>query len=69
MNIPQSYKEWLHCITVVGQQKLNLSYIEAQIKNLNSLDNEMTKQFIELYGDQQRIKTIAWFEQSKSALK
>ncbi len=62
--IPQTYEEWHHCITVICQQKLTLPYIEARIKSLNSPNDSMTQKFIELYGDQQRLKTLQWFKQA-----
>ena len=62
--IPQTYEEWLHCITVIGQQKLSPTYIEKRIKSLNSLDDASTRQFVQLYGEEQRKKTIQWFERA-----
>ncbi|WP_265339978.1 hypothetical protein [Photobacterium angustum] len=34
--IPQTYQEWHHCITVICQQPLTLSYVEERITALNS---------------------------------
>ena len=69
MNIPQNYQEWFHFITVMCQQELTEPYIEKRLKDLNSPNEYMTQQFIQLYGEQQRINTIEWFEQAKSTLK
>ncbi len=67
--IPQSYEEWHHYITVVGQQKLTKPYIDTRIKSLNSLEDPSTQQFVQLYGEQQRINTLAWFERAKNELR
>ena len=69
MNIPQNYEEWRHCITVICQQELTLPYIEMRIEKLNTPKDHMTQQFVKLYGDSQRIKTLEWFEQAQNALK
>ncbi|MGH1540242.1 MAG: hypothetical protein ACRBHB_07455 [Arenicella sp.] len=69
MIIPTTYDEWYHCITVICQQELNSLYIEERIKALNSSSDYMTQKFIQLYGEQQRIKTLTWFEQAKNKLK
>ncbi|MFD2177178.1 hypothetical protein [Veronia pacifica] len=66
--IPASYEEWRHCITVICGEELTLPYIEARIEALNSPKDYMTKKFVELYGDEQRHQTIAWFKQAKSEL-
>ncbi|EAS64875.1 hypothetical protein C0W92_19245 [Photobacterium angustum] len=67
--IPQTYQEWHHCITVICQQPLTLSYVEERITALNSSKDYMTKKFVQLYGESQRQKTLQWFEQAKNELK
>ncbi len=69
MNIPQTYEEWHHCITVICKEELTLPYINTRIKSLNSPNNHMTQQFVKLYGEHQRLKSIEWFEQAKNTLK
>ena len=66
--IPGSYEEWRHCITVICGEELSLSYIETRINALNSSKDYMTKKFVDLYGEQQRLKTLEWFEQAKRQL-
>ncbi|WP_019605983.1 hypothetical protein [Teredinibacter turnerae] len=66
--IPTTYEEWHHCITVICQQEMTLPYIEKRIKALNSPSDYMTQQFVTLYGEPQRLKTLQWFEQAKNAL-
>lgn len=66
--IPKSYESWRHCITVICQQELNLPYIEMRIQALNTPSDHMTQRFVQLYGEQQRIMTLEWFEKAKNAL-
>ena len=66
--IPKSYEEWHHCVTVICQQELTLPYIERRIKALSSTSDYMTKRFVQLYGEQQHIKTIEWFEKAQTEL-
>jgi hypothetical protein len=63
--IPQNYDEWHHYITVVGKQTLTLPYIEKRIEALGSSEDPTTARFVQLYGEQQRLNTINWFEQAK----
>lgn len=67
-HIPQTYEEWRHCITVICQQPFSKPYIEERIKALNSPTDHMTKKFVQLYGEAQRLKTIEWFERAKLEL-
>ena len=66
--IPSTYEEWRHCITVICQQPLTLAYVESRIKALNMPNDHMTDKYVQLYGEQQRIKTLQWFEQAKKEL-
>lgn len=66
--IPENYEQWHHCITIVCQQPLTPGYIDGRIKALNNQHDHMTKKFVELYGEQQRLKTLQWFSEAKSKI-
>lgn len=66
--VPQSYEEWRHCITVICRQSITRPYIEQRIAALNSANDHMTETFVKLYGEQQRRKTLEWFERAKQEL-
>ena len=66
--IPETYEQWHHCITVLCQQPLTPDYIDSRIKALNDPQGYMTRKFIELYGDQQRMQTLQWLEKAKSSV-
>lgn len=63
--IPQTYEEWRHCITVICRQAMTKPFIEERIKALHSASDDMTRKFIQLYGDPQRLKTLEWFERAR----
>ncbi len=69
LDIPQTYEQWHHCITVICRQALSRPYIEQRITSLSSASDPSTQKFVELYGEQQRLQTLQWFEQAKSNLK
>ena len=66
--IPQTYDDWYQCITAGLKQDLTLPFIDKRINALNSPSEPSTKRFVELYGEQQRLKTVQWFEQAKQSL-
>lgn len=66
--IPENYEQWHHCITVVCNQALTPAYIDERINALNDQRNYMTQKFVELYGEQQRINTLQWFNKAKSTV-
>lgn len=66
--IPQSYEDWHHCITVICQQELTKAYIEARINALSSSNDYATQKFVQLYGEQQRIKTLQWFKHAQKTI-
>lgn len=66
--IPQNYEQWRHCITEVCQQPLTSRYIDERIKSLTNPKDHMTQQFVQLYGEPQRVKTMQWFERAQKDL-
>lgn len=66
--IPQTYEEWRYCITVICRQPITRPYIQERIVALNSANDHMTQAFVQLYGEQQRRKTLEWFERAKQEL-
>lgn len=66
--IPETYEQWHHCITVLCKQPLTPEYINTRIKALINLNDCTTQKYVELYGEQQRLKTIQWFEKAKTTL-
>ena len=66
--IPETYEQWHHCITVLCEQPLTADFIEARINALNDAKDHTTQKFVKLYGEQQRVKTLQWFETARESL-
>ncbi|WP_020209956.1 hypothetical protein [Gilvimarinus chinensis] len=66
--VPQTYEQWRHCITEICQIPLTAEYIEKRLQSLNNPNDHTTAQFVQLYGEKQRIHTLQWFEQAKAEL-
>lgn len=56
--ISETYEQWHHCITVLCELPLTPASIDTRIKALNDPWNYTTRKSVELYGDQQRMKTL-----------
>ncbi len=65
--IPQSYKEWRHCIVVDCGLELTPSFIDKRISALKDKSEYHTKQFIRLYGQQYYQQVLGWFMQAREA--
>jgi hypothetical protein len=63
--IPETYEQWRHCIIELCKQPLTAVYIDGRIKALSDSQDDSTRKFVKLYGEQQRLKTLQWFEQEK----
>lgn len=66
--IPGTYEEWRHCITEICEIPLTEPYIQQRIAALNDFSDHMTKSYVRLYGEQQRLATLRWFEQALAEL-
>ena len=62
--IPQSYQEWVHCITVECGLQLDSQFIAARIGALSNEKSEHTRQFIQLYGRSHHTRILGWFRQA-----
>lgn len=61
----RNYEEWKHCITVKCKIALERDYLERRIAALRDERDSTTARFVELYGDEYRLRTIQWFEQAR----
>ena len=61
---PQSYDQWVHCITVKCGISLTSDYAARRLKELRDERDVRTKKFRELYGEEHWRRTISWFERS-----
>ncbi len=64
MNLPTTYAEWRHCITVSCAIELTAAYIAQRLRALRDPSDRMTDRFTQLYGADHLARVVAWFEQA-----
>jgi hypothetical protein len=62
--IPESFEQWLHCITAECGIQLKRDFIEERLRELQDRKNIHTAQIIKLYGEQHYSNLISWFNQA-----
>ncbi len=61
----KSYEDWKHCITQLCGIPLTGRYIEERLIALRDPADIMTQKFVEMWGEQHRLRVIGWFEQAQ----
>lgn len=64
--LPKTYAEWRHCITVDCGIELTTQFIEARLRALGDPADSHTARFVELYGEGHRDQVIEWFELART---
>ncbi|WP_070962466.1 hypothetical protein [Vibrio sonorensis] len=64
--IPTTYEEWKHCIVTDCGVDLTPQYIEQRLNALQDKNDEHTKQFIRVYGEQHLLSVITWFKKAQA---
>lgn len=64
--VPQSYEEWVDCITISCKIDLTVPYINERLGALRDPSNAHTKRYTQLYGEPYLEQVIGWFEQALS---
>ena len=59
--IPQSYKEWHHCIVNECRIELTEEFIQKRLDVLNNKTHQETRRLIYLYGISHIARLIIWF--------
>ena len=65
--IPESYEQWVHCITVKCRIRLTADYANRRLTELRDVQQARTIKFREIYGDDHWRRVISWFERSLAA--
>ncbi|MGI9470472.1 MAG: hypothetical protein ACR2NZ_02990 [Rubripirellula sp.] len=63
--IPESYEQWVHCITVRCRIALSAEYVAERLSVLRNTHHSQTRDFRRLYGDEHWKRVIGWFEKSE----
>ena len=64
--IPESYDQWVHCITVKCSIPLTADYVDGRLAELRDAEDPRTVKFRGMYGDEHWRRVIGWFERSLS---
>lgn len=67
--IPATYEGWVHCITYICRIELTEDFINQRLLALNDFSDHMTSRFVELYGEQQRQRTLQWLARAYDELR
>ena len=62
--IPQTYEEWVKCITVGCKIDLTAQFAKERIEALRDSSDAHTKRYVGMYGEAYRDRVIGWFERS-----
>lgn len=68
MQIPQTYEQWHHCITVECGILLTAPFIAERMAVWRSEDSGETLRFRRLYGDPHWRRVLAWFGRAEREL-
>ena len=64
----KTYEDWKHCITQLCGIPLTGPYIEERLTALRDPADVMTQKFVEMWGEQHRLRVIGWFEQAQQEM-
>lgn len=62
--IPRTYEQWHHCITVKCDIELYREFVHERLAVYVDADNEETKRFVALYGQNHLKNIIQWYSQA-----
>lgn len=60
--IPQTFEQWKHCIVNDCGIALTKDFATRRLSVYEDKQNQETKKFIQLYGEQHRENIIHWFK-------
>jgi len=64
-NIPQTYEEWEHCITVKCGIALTNDYVNDRLAALENKADYQTQKFVEYWGEAHHAQTLVWFREAQ----
>ncbi|MEM6382568.1 MAG: hypothetical protein AAF739_07840 [Pseudomonadota bacterium] len=67
-DIPTTYDEWQHCITVKCKIPLTADYVAERIEALQDMNDYHTQRFIERWGEAHHSRTLGWFREASKQL-
>jgi len=64
--IPQTYPDWLRCITTDCGIRLTPEFIAERLRELSDEKHPKTIEFTRLYGQQHMENVIHWFKKAQT---
>lgn len=61
---PAGYDDWRECIEKGCKIELTGKYLQDRLAALNDKSDRHTARFLELYGEEHRIRVCGWFQQA-----
>jgi len=65
-DLPTTYEEWVHCITVKCKIALTAEFARQRINALADLESAESKKFVDFYGEPHRARVVAWYGRAAS---
>lgn len=62
--VPQTYEDWVQCITVACGIPLTPDFIARRIEALEDQTGPHTQKFIDRWGAAHHAQTLQWFRQA-----
>lgn len=66
-DIPRTYDEWAHCITVDCGIPLTPDFARERIAALEDMSDHNTQRFIDRWGRAHHARTLGWFRKAAGA--
>lgn len=66
--IPQTYDSWKECITVQAGIPFTEDFIAERLEVLRDAKHRDTTRFVGLYGEEQLLRVISWFERAREEI-
>jgi len=63
-DIPSTYEEWVHCITVRCKVALTPEFARQRIATLGDPRSAEAVKFVQLYGEPHRARVVEWYRRA-----
>ena len=68
-DIPGTYEQWHHCITIECEIPLTSDFVAQRLQSWRNENAQETTRFRRLYGDSHWRTVIGWFERAEAELR
>ncbi len=61
-DLPTTYDEWFHCITVKCRVRLTPEFARERIAALGNVESPEAVRFAKIYGQTHRERVVEWYQ-------